>query len=62
MTDPENIIISIRDAMDKRPRKVKASSQSNPEDSKGPKQIPFAQFYKKKLMEKLNRKRDKPSP
>ena len=62
MVETEKILVSIRDAMNKRPRKVKASSKSISEDSKGPKQIPFAQLYKKKLMEKLNRKKDEPSP
>ena len=62
MLEIDKTIISIRDAMNKRPRKVKASSQANSEDSeKDNEPISFAKSYKKKLLRKLNENRSKTS-
>tara|TARA_B100000686_G_C16643961_1_gene891714 strand:+ start:858 stop:1049 length:192 start_codon:yes stop_codon:yes gene_type:complete len=61
--ESDKVVIMIQDAMRKRLRKPKASVGSNSDyNSPSNKQIPFAKFYKKKLMEKLNRERNKNSP
>ena len=65
MTESEKVVILIRDAIAKRPEKFKASfgpSSDKDSEANDNKRIPFSKFYQKKLMEKLNRKRDEPYP